>query len=290
MNNPLVAEAQSSTAWYSGAGILDTIFTTVDYAGKEDWVGTGLGVAAAGVDALAILADPFGALLSAGFGWVMEHVSPLKEMLDTLAGSPDVINSYAATWKNVSGAVSAAADHFEQIVTQDSAAWKGPAISAYQLFVENEIKLIRGAGMAADGISTVVTIAGVIVATVRCIVRDLIAEFCAKVTSYLIEEAATLGLATPLVIVQISTAAAKWGAKIIKWLERLGDVLRRLGGVMEKLAPVVDDLIKALTKCGYAERAPHKLPTLADAATLKSTVTKEATKYGSDKAHGAGFY
>lgn len=281
MSNPLVAAPTSSTNDWTGAGIADTINTLVTDLGKGDPVAIALGVASVGVDALAALADPFGTLLAAGFGWVIEHVPPLPEMLNSLAGNPDVIDANSKTWANVAKAVSTAADDFDKAVQDEVSRWNGPAISAYQAFAENEIRLLRAGSMAAEGIGAVVAIAGALVATVRCIVRDLIAEFCAKILSYLIEEAASLGFATPLVIVQISTAAAEWGAKILKWLTRLGEALKGLGGIMKRLEPALDALGTALTKCGYVERSAGHLPHLAGAEQLTRTVVKEGIKYGS---------
>jgi len=36
-------------------------------------------------------------------GWLMEHVKPLPDALDALAGDPDRIDAYAQTGNNVSG-------------------------------------------------------------------------------------------------------------------------------------------------------------------------------------------
>ncbi|WP_328604338.1 hypothetical protein OG943_30345 [Amycolatopsis sp. NBC_00345] len=47
------------------------------------------------MEALAVVADLFGAILAAGVGWLIEHVGPLKEALDKLAGDPNQITAHA---------------------------------------------------------------------------------------------------------------------------------------------------------------------------------------------------
>ena len=55
----------------------------------------------AGLDALALVSDPVGALLQYGIAWLIAHVKPLSEALDWLAGDPAQITAHAQTWRNV---------------------------------------------------------------------------------------------------------------------------------------------------------------------------------------------
>ncbi|MET0423458.1 MAG: hypothetical protein ABW046_06265, partial [Actinoplanes sp.] len=50
-----------------------------------------LGAVSAGLDGLALVSDPVGALLQYGIAWLIEHVQPLSEALDWLAGDPAAI-------------------------------------------------------------------------------------------------------------------------------------------------------------------------------------------------------
>lgn len=52
------------------------------------WVDGTLGVVGASRDGLAPMTDPVGALLQYGVAWIIEHVKPLSEALDWLAGDP----------------------------------------------------------------------------------------------------------------------------------------------------------------------------------------------------------
>jgi hypothetical protein len=62
-------------------------------------------VVSAGLDTLAFVPDPVGALLQSGVAWLIEHVKPLSQALDGLAGDPAQIRAYAQTWRNVAASL-----------------------------------------------------------------------------------------------------------------------------------------------------------------------------------------
>src|SRR5437764_7755050 len=98
MGNPLVAEEKDSTTAISGISILEAGKGLKDGIESGDWAATVMGAVGVGLEALAFVADPFGSILAAGVGWLMEHVGPLKEALDKLAGNPDQIKAHSETW------------------------------------------------------------------------------------------------------------------------------------------------------------------------------------------------
>jgi hypothetical protein len=46
---------------------------------------------------LSLVTDPIGTLAQYGVSWLIEHVQPLKDCLDWLAGNPPVIQGFADT-------------------------------------------------------------------------------------------------------------------------------------------------------------------------------------------------
>lgn len=70
--------------------------------------------------------------------------------------------------------------------------------------------------------------AGFLIAAVRIMVRDAIATVVSRLIVYAAEEVASLGLATPLLIEQVTTLVAAWAAKIARWLRALISSLQRL--------------------------------------------------------------
>ena len=85
-----------------GARIIDTVWKCAeDFNNPSDWAFDGV---ALGLDVLGFVANPLGTLVGAGIGWLIEHVSVLKEPLDDLAGDPGAINVVAAAWGEVAKA------------------------------------------------------------------------------------------------------------------------------------------------------------------------------------------
>ncbi|MDG4757445.1 hypothetical protein [Micromonospora sp. WMMD710] len=96
--NPLIATASgpSPSAW-AGIWICEDIELITQGIRNGSWIDGSLGVVSAGLDALALVSDPVGALLQYGIAWLIEHVKPLSEALDWLAGNPAEITAHAQT-------------------------------------------------------------------------------------------------------------------------------------------------------------------------------------------------
>lgn len=244
--NPLVAPVTSSTTWYSGTGILDNAMSAYDGISNGDWAE---GIANSAVGALGLLgaiADPLAAAISAGVGWVLEHCRPFREALDKLAGNPDVISSYSATWSNVSKALKDAGEELKRIVSADTAGWHSPAVTAYRGVANAEAEMLQACGVAAAGVSGAVTMGGVVVATVRATVRDLISEAIGNIISKALQ-ALTVVL-IPKVVPEIIALVAKWSTRIANWLRKLVRVISRLAELCSKLKPI-------FTKAGELDEA-----------------------------------
>jgi hypothetical protein len=118
--NPLVAaRVDAPVDRWAGVWIAEDIEQLAHGVRNGSWVDTALGGVGAGLDALAIVSDPLGALLQYGVAWIIEHVKPLSRALDWLAGDPAQIAAHAQTWRNVAGALHENAADLEQAVRWD---------------------------------------------------------------------------------------------------------------------------------------------------------------------------
>lgn len=255
--NPLVAEVAPLVSPEDGVMVYDFAVDAGKAIENGDWAEAGIAGAAAGLDALAVVADPFGALLTSAFAWAMEHVDPLPEMLNCLAGDPDVVQSNATTWANVSQELSGAAAQMEQAVNADTAAWYGPAIDVYKPVALGEAKMIGAASTAASAVGAAVSAAGIAVSVVRTTVRDLIASAMSDLVQWLARSAVaaglTLGLATPVLVADAIRIVAKWSTKVADWLQKIVNSIKKLADLVKKLKPVLDkvkDSLEPLQKAG----------------------------------------
>lgn len=207
-----------------------------------------------------LVVDPIGTLIQYGVSWLIEHVQPLKEALDWLAGNPPVIQSFSDTWANVAKEVNTVAGDLSNEVKNGTAGWKGTAADAYRDSGAQQVDAIAGAATLADGISAGVMIMGQVVAMVRETVRDLIGELIGKLISWALEEACTLGFATPLVAVQATTAITKAitkvGDLIRKLVKTIGNVTPKIRKIVDKLGEIMEKLAKLGKKLGGGGTSP----------------------------------
>ncbi|GAB1690815.1 WXG100 family type VII secretion target [Krasilnikovia sp. M28-CT-15] len=246
MTNPLVAQAHDSTTWATGLGLVEDVQQITNGIQNQSWVDGTLGGVGASLDTLSLVIDPLGSLVSWGVSWLMEHVKPLKDALDWLAGNADEVAAHAATWKNVAAFTGQARQDFADRLRAEVAGWYGASGDAYRSHAGEHLSVLEGISTAAAGISYAVEGAGLLVGLVRGIVRDLIAEFvgtlAARLPQWLAEEGVTLGIATPVVIGQVGALVAKWVNKIQHFVRALLNSLRRLRPMLGKLGDALTDL------------------------------------------------
>ncbi|GIF09168.1 WXG100 family type VII secretion target [Actinoplanes siamensis] len=231
-----------------------------------------LGSVGGTLDLLGTVLDPLGSLVAWGVGWLMEHVRPLREALDWLAGQPDEIAAHAATWRNVATATTATLQHYADAIRDQTTGWSGTSGDAYRHHAAQQLDALGGIANATEGISYAVEGAGLLVGLVRGIVRDLIAQFvatlAARLPQWLAEEGLTLGFATPVVISQVSALVAKWVNRIQGFIRALLNSLRRLNGKITDLSRILDEL---KNKLGRLSRSDPTTSTSDATAWIRQT-------------------
>jgi hypothetical protein len=259
--NPLVAKAptdgdgpgpltagNSEYGYAAGIGVAESAMDAFNGISNGDWVGGGLGVLSLAGEIASAAIDPFGYLMSSVASFLMEHMQPLKDMLDAVAGDPPVIQSYSETWGNVAKKLEDTQVEFSNTVKNGTAGWTGEAGDQYRKQAAEQAEAIGAAATVAGGISTVVMIFGEIVAFVREFIRQLIADAVGKLIAWVMETVFSLGFGTPVVVAQAVTAIAKWAAKIADKLKELCDAMRRVSPLLGKLVDVFEKIIKIFGK------------------------------------------
>lgn len=247
--NPLVASAVHTppSAW-AGIWICEDIELIAQGVRNGSWIDGTLGVVSAGLDALAFVSDPVGALLQYGIAWLIEHVKPLSEALDWLAGDPAQITAHAQTWRNVAASLRKEAADLAAGVRTDVASWGGGAGPAYRAWAAEQQRAIGGLAQGADTLAAITEGAAGLVAAVRLLVRDAIATCVSRLIVYAGELVVTGGLAAPLVVEQVTTLVASWAARIARLLRGLLASLRRLMPEIRRLGDLIEKLKQALNR------------------------------------------
>jgi hypothetical protein len=141
----------SPTQAWDAAGIFSSSANLIYDGIKGDWGAMAGDLAAFGMDLLGFVTNPMGSLLSAGIGWLIEHIGFLKEGLDLLAGDPDAVNAMALTWSNIAKRMQETADKYSGTLGALSES-QGAAIDGYRKAVQDFSNVVAGgAGHATSG-------------------------------------------------------------------------------------------------------------------------------------------
>ncbi|MBP2473126.1 hypothetical protein JOF53_001998 [Crossiella equi] len=233
--NPLIAQPEPVEAT-AGAGLYDSVTTMFKDVNEADASPLDLTIdgISVGLDVLAIVMNPLGELLKAGVGWLLEHVEWLREPLEVLTGDPKQVKAIADTWDRIGTQLQAAGEQYQGALG-GVRGWEGEAANAYRGVAEDYASgLILAAEEARDTASWI-TGAGVVVATARAIIFDMIASFISRVIAQALIAAATavfsLGSSVALFITSVVTDAGilmgRITAKIAALLKKIEQFMRR---------------------------------------------------------------
>jgi hypothetical protein len=245
-DNPLIAEEKHESTPYAGIGILDSAAGCGEALNNGEWIDAGIDAVSAGVGYVNYLDNPAGALLGWGVDWLFEHVETLSKPLDWLAGNPDAITAHAQTWANIADAVTTARHDYMRAVSGDLTSWQGAAAVAYRRRASDTGYLFEAMATAADAIKAAITLSGQVVDAVRDKIREWIAQLVGNLIAWLTEEAATVGVATPVVVEQATMAIAKQAAEIAQLLLKLHKTITALLPLVRHLGEVIKMLQGAL--------------------------------------------
>lgn len=222
----LVAGVESSRHAWTGSSMADSIQGLVDSIKSEGWVDDALAGVGLALEVGSTVLDPFSALLSNGIGWAMEYFEPLREVLDKLAGMPDVVQSHAATWDNMAAELDGMAADLKGFLDRDTPGWQGAASDTYQSLMANNVEALGGLAGTSAAMAAATSAAGNLVFFVRDIVRDLIADLVARCVVWAVE--AIFVVTIPVVAAQIAAAVLKWTGRIMMFVGALVTSLQNL--------------------------------------------------------------
>ncbi|WP_336160284.1 hypothetical protein [Amycolatopsis sp. VC5-11] len=203
----------------TGAGAIDSWHSVVSsiqeiqhlHGADAAAVGVEIGVSIVGAiaDTAALVLDPFGKLIAAGLGWLIEHISFLKEGLDKLAGDPAAIKKMAEELHKTAQNLRNAAKDLDTTLQKTVTDWQGDGAEAFKKNIGDRRGQIDSAGQAVDVAGYVVETTMALVTVVRSLIRDLITTF--------------LGDVIATMLIALAMAAFTFGASIVVGV---GNVIR----------------------------------------------------------------
>ncbi|MBN9177615.1 MAG: glycohydrolase toxin TNT-related protein [Microbacterium sp.] len=211
------------------------------------------------LDTAAAVVDPLGSLIGAGLGWLMDHFDPLKGWLNDFAGDAGEVAGFAQTWSNIAVQMHGTGDELVRILG-DVDELAGEAMDAYRRFQTDAAAHLHAAGQWAEAMGVGLQIASTIVQIIHDLVRDTIAQLVGSVISWAAEAVFTLGLATPVIVGQVTTRVASLSARVGKYVTKVIDAIRNLAKHLDSLKALfskLSDLLEKTLKGARSAAHPH---------------------------------
>jgi len=295
--NPLVATSESPGGFWSGmgdgskgeldnvnaqtggAGIFSDAASTLTDARNGDWGNLAMDVGTDALDLLGAAMDPLGTLASAGVGWLIEHISFLKDGLDKLAGKPEAVTAKAVTWTNIAKQLTETAEQYEQQAKKVGQSFSDcGSAEAYQKTAESYVSVLRGAASHAGDASTAMNVGAALVGTERGLIRDMISSFVGELIVKALAALAaswctfggTIAAFIADTVVEGGVLAEKISTRITKIVEKLESLAKGAGkskaalegaaNALKKVGKGVDKLVdKSVDTAAGIERKANEL-------------------------------
>jgi hypothetical protein len=253
VSNPLVAAPVDTATPFSGAGLLDSGTQLASAIQSGDWLqGTLAGVGVA-LDTAATVIDPLGSLIAAGLGWLIDHLEPLKGWFNDFTGDAGEVAAFGQTWANIQTQLRGAAENLAHFLG-DVDELAGEAMDAYRRFQAETAEHLAGAASWAGAMSTGLQIASTVVQVVHDLVRDVLSQLVGSIISWAAEAIFTLGLATPVIVGQVTTRVASLSARVgrtvidaVSSCKSLSSLLEQLTALLRKAGSLFDSVLKGGT-------------------------------------------
>lgn len=246
MSEDLIAKKEEDKKYFKGSGLGDSIeglVGTLNPKPDEDIDAFALAMdgVSVGLDALSMVLNPLGELVKAGVGWLMENLDFIREPLEILTGDPDLVQRAAQTWNNIAIELEAVAGDYEGSLSTTSG-WDGDAAIAYRRVALQYTQSLRDVAAEAKESARWITTGGMVVATARALIFDIIATFISDViTRALLALASswfTLGGSvaafTASVFADAVTVMAKIQKKLGKLLSAIQKFVKRFEGSSDR--------------------------------------------------------
>ncbi|RSN65635.1 hypothetical protein DMH01_04535 [Amycolatopsis sp. WAC 04182] len=247
----------------AGAGFFDSAFSLKKAVDDGDSLSIGLASAGMAIEILGMVVDPIGSLLTAGIGWLIEHIVIFRWPLDFLLGDPKGIEAAKTAIYNEGKAVKEWSEDHAAATKKFMEKWDGEAADKFRADMEGVAAQIDALAEYINFAGKQMGIAGAVIGAVRGIVRDIIAMTLAGILKAAIVAVAlapvTFGGSIIAAIGSIMTTVAVAIAKIAKQIADTAKKLAEMIKILAKTRGAADEVVK-LTLAGGKVTLPKPKP------------------------------
>ena len=241
------------TPQQSATALFNDVQSTSAAIERGDWLSAGSGVLNVAMDVIGLGGDPLGAIGSAGFGFLIQHVKFLREPFDALLGDPNAITGSAQGWARAGTELANSAEQYRTATSQQTCNWTGNAADAYRTAGDSQARNLDSLSKVSKGISDALAGAGKALAEARKAVLDMINQACNKIIMIMIEALAeawgSFGASIAKGIAQSVQTAVTTAQKMLSKIQKLVSTLQKIISLVQKvmqLAQAVKQLLETI--------------------------------------------
>lgn len=224
-------------SWHSFASSIESIKNAHGADKAAVAVEVGVTGASAVLDTVAFALDPLAKLISAGLGWLIEHVEFLRWPLDQIAGDPDAIQALATQLHTIGQNLRNAATDFDTALKTDVTKWQGQAADQFTSAMNGHRTHIDDAGHSVDTVGYVVETTMALIAAVRSLFRDIITTVLGDIIATMLVAlaaavftfGASIAVGVTKCVIEATVQVTSMLAKLAKVGELAGRTASRIG-------------------------------------------------------------
>lgn len=220
---------------------------TADRLAANGWIASGLSTG--GTASLDAPIRPIDDLAANDLGWLTQHVQPLQAVVDRMAGSASVIETFTTTWQKTATTLDAASEELIRAAGEQTVQWQGNAATGYRRWAAGQATSLGDTAMLATALATTSRTMAEVLAGARRSVGDLLGDLVQRLISAVPRTVVAEGGVTANVLTQATDLIGKYATPIAA-IER---------GVDTTIAQVVP-LLLALAPGGTQTRGAATTP------------------------------
>ncbi|GAA3542391.1 hypothetical protein GCM10022222_27560 [Amycolatopsis ultiminotia] len=243
--------------WASGLPVDGSVENLAHDLEQRDWfsyVFDGLsaaldvgGFAASAVDATTSLGGAVGFAVQPLIAWIMDHVKPIRLVMDELVGNSATVKGVSATWTNMGRALGQTAHKYHDAAQRTQQYWQGKAAELYRKRARALAIGLNSLGLLCELWANLLDVVSNMVQAAHDMVRDLLSGLLATLVEVAIDS-----IAEGPPPVDLAFMAKDGGMYIVKAETVLGKALTELGEGMTDVLTVVTKVLSCITQIAAA--------------------------------------
>ena len=230
---PVHTQSLSNSTPTEGLGVIDDIYRSAVAVSNGDFGGIITAIQSARSGMLQLEADPVDFFSQMAVGFILDHVDPLKNMLNDFTGDSAEVFGMSASWQSIAESLASIADEIDSSSSSAMSNMTGQAVDAYLYRQQTVSEAMRAVGENASAFSGALTDAANIVDAIHDLVRDAISDVVASLVSTVFWSCVTFGFAAPAKSVEVS-------AKVTTWVVTIGQIGQMLVQLLQAIKAVFD--------------------------------------------------